>query len=450
MSASAAGSRTGAWHQRLGVRLAVVLAASVAVILLIAGLAVNIAVTRSFEQLVGEGRTARLELFAESLTELHRERGSLAAAEPLLRRVARTVAGRVEVRDADGVLVAAAGREPPRFAAERHDVPLVDGETRVGSLTLVVPAAAAEGAFLRVFNFSLVLAGVLALAGILGVAALVSQRLTRPLRELGQVAERLGAGDLSARARGGPDGESRELAEAFNQMAERLERSERLRRRAASDMAHELATPVTVLESQLQAMADDVVPADAEQLARARAAAAAVAGVVVELGELSSAEAADSHREVQRFDLRAVVSTASQTVAPLYRDRGVSLTLPAAGETIPVDADPRHVQRALRNVLANAAQYSREGGAVTVELAVVGREAQLRVRDEGTGIAPEDAPHIFERFYRADPARARRGGGTGIGLTIARELQQANGASIALESSSDRGSTFLVRLPLGG
>lgn len=430
-------------------RLALVLAASVAVLLLVAGVAVNLIVTRSVEDLVGEERVVRLELAADALVELHRERGTLQIGDRLVHRLARSIGGSIEIRDASGTVVARGGNPPPRFAAqERLEVTLTDDSVVIGSLTAIVPARGAEQPFLRVFNVTLLSAGLLTVAGILGVSAVVSRRLTRPLSDVAESAQRLGAGDLSVRARGGDDAESRELARAFNEMAARLERSEELRRRAATDMAHELATPVTVLESQLQAMIDGVVPADAEQLDRARLAAAAVGAVVVELGDLASAEAAAAQRAARRVDVAAVVDDAAESVRALYRSRGVTLSISRAGAPLFVVADPQQLQRALRNVLANAAQYSAEGTMVRIELGAESADAIVRVHDQGPGIASDDLPYIFERFYRADRARARGGGGTGIGLTIARELIRANGGRIEVEKTGPDGTTFLIGIPL--
>ena len=155
----------------------------------------------------------------------------------------------------------------------------------------------------------------------LAAAALAANRLTRPLREVAGAARRLGHGDLTARARGGPDAESAELAAAFNGMAERLERSEALRRRAASDLAHDLATPATVLESQVQAMVDGVVPADAAQLEKARVAAAGLSGLIGQLSELTQAEAAPLQRNPEPVDLAVLAREIVDANEGLLRDR---------------------------------------------------------------------------------------------------------------------------------
>ena len=215
----------------------------------------------------------------------------------VLGRLASSIGGRAQLlTGADRVIATAGGVQGSAATTVEISEPVPGQDAR-----LVVTIRSPNPAFLRVFNLTLLIAGLLAVIALIVAAAILSDRLTRPLRGVAAAAHRLGAGDLSARATGGADRESRELAGAFNQMASRLQQSEALRRRAASDMAHDLATPATVLESQLQAMVDGVLPADREQLERARSAAGAVSGVIVQLRDLVDAEAAALQREPAPF-----------------------------------------------------------------------------------------------------------------------------------------------------
>jgi two-component system sensor histidine kinase BaeS len=431
--------------QPLSIRLALLLSMAVLAVLLVTGVAVNRLVSRSLEQELTAVQRERLAIAAESLVDVNvaTPRGRR-SAEMSLQRVALAIRGRAELIDAGGRVLAARGQLPPGAQAERIEEP-IPGDAGL-TLALLVPSA--DQAFLRVFNATLLIAGVLAVLALIAVAALLSDRLTRPLREVAAAARRLGAGDLAARAAGGPDRESGELAEAFNAMAARLERSEELRRRAASDMAHDLATPATVLESQLQAMVDGVVPADREQLERARAAAGAMSGVIVQLRELVDVEGAVLQRRVVRVTIADLLDEARQALEPLFRERGVELAAPQA-PPLAVDADATQVGRALRNVLTNAAQHSPAGATVRVSVQANAGSATIRVADAGGGIGAEDLPHVFERFYRADPARAGAAsrGGSGIGLTIARELLAANGGTISVERTGPHGTTFAIELP---
>jgi signal transduction histidine kinase len=300
----------------------------------------------------------------------------------------------------------------------------------------------------------LVASGLVSLVVIAGLAVWIARRQTRPLQDVAAAASRLEGGDLSARASGGGDRESQELAGAFNTMATRLERTEMLRRRAATDMAHDLATPATVLEGQLQAMIDGVVPKNRANLEAARASASALGSVIVQLGELASAEAAPLQSRPERVELAAILAEAASALDGLYRERGVKLEVEPVAPELAAWADPAHLGRALRNVMTNAAQHTPSGKTVRVTATSAGEagdRVQIRVIDHGPGIPAEDLPHIFERFYRSDPARATQpgggsGAGAGIGLTIARELLAPSGGAITVERTGPDGSTLLLEL----
>jgi signal transduction histidine kinase len=424
------------------------LSAAVLAVLLVAGLAVNRIVSGSLERELSAAERDRITVVAGAIggVDLAAPR-ALHGVEVVLRRMANTMRGRVQLIDARGQALVDVGRLPRGVATETITEPIAGSET---SLLINVPRA--DRAVLGVFNVSLVVAGLLSIMAVVAIALLLSSRLTRPLQGVAAAAQRLGHGDLAARAEGGPDRESQELAGAFNVMAERVQRSEMLRRRAASDMAHDLATPATVLESQLQAMVDGVVPADREQLDRARAAAGALSGVIVQLGELVDAESAVLQRRPRVMPVAELLAEVERAIEPLFRQHAVAIAVAEAPASLEVEVDPTQVGRALRNVLANAAQHSPAGAVVQVTADEAAREVLLRVTDAGPGISPEDLSHIFERFYRADQARGagEPRSGSGIGLTIARELLAANGSRISVEHTAPDGTTFLIALPRAG
>lgn len=424
----------------LAVRLAVLLAAVVVVVLVIAGIVVNQAASRSLEQTLDERDQQRLGLAVAFVDEALQRGIDGRGLEMLLQRVAAESRGWVRVRGADGGVLAEGGRPPRGAPAETVTTDLSDA---AGGGTVEITVPTGRGGFVAAFNTALVVTGIVTVVALLVAAAVLAGRMTRPLQAVTQAARRLGAGDLGARATGGPDAESAELADAFNAMASRLEQSEALRRRAASDLAHDLATPATVLESQLQAMVDGVVPADAAQLEKARLAAAGLSGVVVQLGELTHAEAAPLQRRTQRVDLRELAHQILGTLEGLLRERGVSASV--EGSELYADADPGQITRAMRNMVTNAIQHSPRGGTVRIDLRR-GARAEVRVTDQGAGIAEEDAPYVFERFYRADRSRGRSAG-SGIGLTVARELIAANRGSVEIESTGEGGTTFRIALP---
>jgi two-component system sensor histidine kinase BaeS len=456
MSAGTAGARSADDRPRgsLAWRLGLLLGGIVLLVLLVIGLVVNRVVSSGYQSVLAAQQQERLQTAADALVDAISRPAPAARVRAQVQRLATSLGGVVTVLGPNQRVLMAAGRRPSGDTLSL-DAPIAADGQQLGTLHADLPAGVADQGFLRLFNLTLLGAGLLSLIGIVALAVYGTNRLTRPLRSVVDAAHRLGSGDLTARARGGSDGESAELAGAFNLMADRLQRSESLRRRAASDMAHDLATPATVLESQLQAMIDGVVPADREQLEAARSAAGALGSVIGQMGELATAESAPLQRRVEVVDLAAIVAELTRSTEGLARDYGVALVAESAetGEALPVSVDRDQLARALRNVVTNAIQHSPSGAAVRLALATTPQSAQVRVTDAGPGIAAEDVPHIFERFYRADRARTTTEGGgrhgSGIGLTIARELVAANGGRISVEQTGSAGTTFLIELPRG-
>ena len=226
----------------------------------------------------------------------------------MVRRLATNLGGEVRVLANDGTMLAglraAAGRRPSPTTPRRSR----STARSLATLEADLPAQVGDRGFLPLFNVTLLVGGAAQRPrASRSRPTYVATRLTRPLRDVADAARRLGAGETTARATGGDDRESAELADSFNAMADRLERSEMLRRRAASDIAHDLATPATVLGLQLQAMVDGVVPADRENLEAARSAASALGSVVAELNDLASAEAAPLQAQPTAVDLAAAI-----------------------------------------------------------------------------------------------------------------------------------------------
>lgn len=459
---------------RLGVRLALSIGGAVAVVIVLAGILVNVVVGSRFTQYLSQEQAARRDQVVAILADEYRATGSLDLTGLEVRQLATAVGGPVAIRDASGTLVARSAGFGAALGGPIDATPIVVGGQTVGTLDVqsrglaATVIRAASAAFRRGIDQTLLVAGIVAVLVSVGVALFMGLRMTRPLTAMAAAAHRLGQGDLATRVPVPSDREGRELAVAFNTMAGNLERSEQLRRRAASDLAHEIATPVTVLTTQLDALADGVLAPTPEQLAATRETAGEVARLVGDIHDLAAAEGASLHREPEHVDLAALVAESAAAIQALCGQRGVTLLVPASDATprAPAgtahtiapgplasgpfaDADPRHLARALRNLLTNAATYTGRGGTVRVTVAREGHLAKIRVSDTGPGIPPEHQRHVFERFYRADPSRGRDGspGGTGIGLTVARELVRANGGELRIESTSPRGTTFVIELP---
>ena len=330
-------------------------------------------------------------------------------------------------------------------------VALLQGGQRIGTLLNVQPAQVAldaEGqAFLDRVRQSLLLAGALAVSLALLLGLLISWRLTAPLRQLTHAAGAIAAGDLSQRvpARGGD--ELGEVGQAFNRMAASLEAGETLRRNMMADVAHELRTPLTVIQGNLQAILDGVYPLDEAQVASLFDETRLLTRLVDDLRELALAEAGQLRLDHETVDLALLAQGVVGNFSPGAEAAGVKLECAISGEGLEVTGDADRLGQVLRNLISNALRHTPAGGRVTVSVSRSGDRVHLEVADTGTGISPEDLPHVFDRFYRGDKSRSRRGGGAGLGLAIARQLVIAHGGEIAAESVLGAGTTFRVTLP---
>ena len=442
---SLAGRRSLAW------RLGLLLGIAVVAVLLLVGIVVNRVVSTNYETILATQEQQRIDDAADTLADRLGRPAGLARAQALVvTRLANSLGGEVRIISTDGTTLAAFGRQPVG-GSNHYEAPVLLNGATAATLQADLPGPAGDRGFLPLFNVTLAVAGLVSVLGIVFVSTSIAGRLTHPLRDVAAAARRLEAGDPTARATGGDDRESTELAEAFNAMADRLERSEMLRRRAASDIAHDLATPATVLESQLQAMIDGVVPNDVAGLEAARSAAAALGGVVADIDDLARAEAAPLQARPSAVDLTTAIPEIALALDGPRRDRSARLDVAVAPGTV-AWADPGHLARAVRNVIANALVHSPVGGVIAVSAGRDGRVVRIRVADQGPGIAPDDVTHVFERFYRADTSRATdpstgRPTGLGLGLTIARELLAASGGRIGVERTGPDGTTFVLEVP---
>jgi signal transduction histidine kinase len=292
-------------------------------------------------------------------------------------------------------------------------------------------------------NRLLLLGGIAAGLLALGLGVLLARRATAPARELTRAARALASGDRSHRVAVEAADEFGEMAHAFNAMADAIEEEDRLRRAFAADVAHELRTPLAILRSQIEALQDGVEEPGPRALGSLHEETLRLARLVADLETLASAEAAGFSLERRPAPLRPLLEDAVREFAGPFDAADVRLE--PRLDDVTADVDPVRIRQVVSNLLSNALKFTPPGGIVRIELGREGGEAVLRVRDSGPGIPPDELPHVFDRFFRG---RGARGRGSGIGLTVARELVLAHGGGIVVESEPGRGTTFTVRLPL--
>jgi two-component system sensor histidine kinase BaeS len=285
----------------------------------------------------------------------------------------------------------------------------------------------------------------LAVAAITGT--LTAWRIIRPLRRLQGAVEQLDLRDLSLRVPVEGRDEVAALARSFNRMVDRLEAEERVRRQLFADVAHELRHPLAVLKGRLDMMQDGVVPLNPEQVLYLQDSAIALTRLVGDLRDLSLAEVGALSLHRAPLDPAELITDLLENMEPVAAGKQITLTADVAPNLPAITADADRIQQVLANLLANALQHTPEGGRVTVQAKADGPQVRVRVSDTGPGIAPEDLPHVFDRFYRSDKSRTRATGGSGLGLAIVRSLVALHGGTVEVESRLGEGSCFTVALP---
>ncbi len=298
------------------------------------------------------------------------------------------------------------------------------------------------------FSEALTLAAIAAFVSAVVVSFLVSQRVVTPIQQLMEASRRIATGNYGDRVAAGDD-ELGELGRSFNQMAEALNRTETMRRDLIANVTHELRTPLTSITGYMEGLMDGVLPADADTFQQVHREADRLQRLVNDLQELSRVEANAIELRRQLLPAEKVIRQTADRLRPQFDDKGVALTLELPEGMPPVPADEDRLSQILVNLMGNALQYTPAGGSVAVSVARTGNFVRVTITDTGIGIPVEHLPHLFTRFYRVDKSRSRAGGGSGIGLTIARHLVEAHGGEISARSAGrGKGSTFGFSLPL--
>ncbi|MDZ7954693.1 HAMP domain-containing sensor histidine kinase [Nostoc sp. DedQUE09] len=280
-----------------------------------------------------------------------------------------------------------------------------------------------------------------------GLSYWVSRRIMQRLTEMEQITQKFAAGQMDARLPVSDIPELSGLSASFNRMAASLEGVEARRREVIGDMTHELRTPLTVVRGYLEELADGEIEASPEIYRRLAKETRRLERLVNDLQELSKAEAGYLPINIQRVNLRPLLESLVEKFTDQLLEDGPVMLLQCPSVLPPVLADIDRTEQVLVNLLGNAVRYTNEGS-ITIAVETEASQLCIAVSDTGIGIAPENLPHVFERFWRTDQSRDRHSGGTGIGLTISRRLIELQGGQIQVESELGVGSTFRFFLPL--
>jgi two-component system sensor histidine kinase BaeS len=362
-----------------------------------------------------------------------------------------SVSGRFSLANEDGrIFITTESSEiiGKDLAEEHLDVtlPIVVEGQQVGSLGLVPTPNPRESEFLASAMQSALLGGGISVAIALLLSVFLILQILSPLKKLTRATMRIAHGDLPDSVQLRSRDEFGQLGDSFNQMVENLKRSETLRQMMTADIAHELRTPVTIIQGTLEALIDGVYEPSNETIAPIYEETLHLGRLIDDLRDLVLAEAGELRLEKEEVDLegltRQVVDAAVSSL-----DDPPNLQVEADPESPRIQADPKRLRQVLANLLGNAFRHTPSDGEIRIGVRPSKGGIELSVSDTGPGIAEADLPHLFERFYRGDPAR-NRGGGTGLGLAIVKQWVEAHGGSIQAENIPGSGARFTVHLPL--
>ena len=422
------------------------------------GLSVGYAAKReadAFQEKVEAVRVARME---NLVSKLLANKISPAGVQSAVDDAGKLYGWRIVLRDREGRLVAdshgLSGRLVPGKVRGYRWVHLKKQGEDLGWAQVsrdeppVIAPEPRSSLLVAAFNQSLLWSGAVAAAVGVVLMWLLSRRILSPVRTLSVAAGRVGQGDLSQRVRVAGRDEIGELGRTFNSMAGRLQQAERQRRNMMSDVAHELRTPLSNIQGYVEAIRDGLIEPTSETLESVHKQVLHLADLVEDLRVLALAEAGDLRLRIEAHAVGDVLREAVEPFRPRAQARNIELSTSVKPGLPYAAMDRTRISQVVSNLLENAIRHTPEGGAValTAESGDPGM-VRIAVSDTGEGIPPEDLPSLFDRFYRADPSRARATGGVGLGLTIARQLVEAHGGTISVRSEPGEGATFAFELP---
>jgi two-component system OmpR family sensor kinase/two-component system sensor histidine kinase BaeS len=313
----------------------------------------------------------------------------------------------------------------------------------VGMATLVSLALGHPGPAGGAWTTGLAVLKAAMLVGLVLVFVAAMRRVGLPMGDVVSATDRVAAGDFSARVaeRGPPF--LRGVARAFNSMTARLQEQDRQRRDLMADVAHELRTPLAVVQGRLEGLLDGVYPRDDARLSEVLEETRLLARLVEDLGTLAHSERGTLGLQKEPTDLGVLLGDAARALASEAAAQGVTVQVDDATDLPLLDLDPLRIREVVTNLIANAIRHGGAGAAVFVGTERRSDDVVVRVRDTGPGIPADERPRVFDRFHKGP-----RSLGSGLGLAIARNLVVAHGGEIAVESEVGRGTTVTFTLPL--
>lgn len=308
-----------------------------------------------------------------------------------------------------------------------------------------------EERFLEAVNTSMWIAALVVVIIAILASLLFASRITSPVKQLTKAARKIAAGEFDQRIPVKSNDEIGEMAETFNSMAETLEKNEKLNRQLYAGIAHELKTPLTLIQGNLEAILDGIVKPNPKQIAALHTETMLLNRLVNDLRDLTLAQAGQLKLQKKPINLNGLTRNVIESIQPMLSEKNIRMTVSIPSRLPQIIADPDRITQVLYNLIGNALRYTPEDGRIEASVRIspgTASELTVYISDTGEGIPDKDLPYVFNHFYRVDQARTRTKGGTGVGLAIVKHLVEAHNGNVGVESTKGRGSTFFFTLPI--
>ena len=452
---------------KLGRKLFIIFLILVVLSLLLVGVFINYSVGERFDNFINLQRQESIEELLNMLRE-NFEAGSRDEINSLLNNFVRTNRIPVWLEDRDGSIIFAPVQHhqmmrrmgsDSHMMGERSD--FLPGQSRkeeiyVGDTLQATlywqEVTSREQIDSELYNYfrrnvfqAIIFSALIVTLIVIIISFIISKIITEPLIKLKNAAFKVAEGDFEQKIPNNGDDELAELITAFNQMTEKLAKLEKIRKESASDLAHELRTPITTIKGYIEAFEDGKISFNQENIDELNEEIARMVSLIEKLKEFAEAQNKIFNLKKEKIEVNKFIKNVSKKMQKQIESKNLKLNLELEKGLI-IEADKDSLIQILNNLIENAVKYNQENGEITIKSCQKNKKIIIQISDTGYGISTEDLPYIFERFYRADKSRSAKNGGTGIGLAVTKELIEAHGAEIEVESNNN-GSIFKIIFP---
>ncbi len=428
-----------------------------------------------YRQYVTRGNMAYTQLLTDNLGQFFERYDNWAGVQEAIEYLSLPASERLLLADSNGLVIADSQNEAIGQVASNFNIgsgyPIYADNTQIGRLYMVASDSTSPGKgpgsghgfgggyhvmpggsffeddFINRINTSVWQMGILAIAVTFVIGLILTRQITRPILELNTGAQMLSGGNLSFRVKVRSKDEIGHLSHSFNALAENLEKGERARQQLMADITHELRTPLTVIEATTDSILDGVYQPVPEHLLSIKNQAKLLTRLIDDMRDLSLAESGQLKLSKEEINLPDTLNNLISRLQVKASEKAINLSVNYLNEIPPVNADLLRLEQIISNLLTNAIRHTPQHGDIIVTVSSSKNLVTTSIKDNGEGIALEDLPYIFDRFYRAGISRSRIEGGTGLGLAIVKQMVEAHGGKVSVESSPGKGSEFKFSLP---